>query len=192
MHDLGPTRLGAAVRAARRRLGLTQGALAAACGLSRQTVTQVERDSFPDLGVRKVARLLAALGLELRVQPAGIAPLAGTGSGSRLARLFAAAAQQRRARALALSRRALRRLAARGVRARLAGSLAKGSFRADSDVDFLIERRGRLSRPEVVALIESCMAGFPFDAIFSEGTDPALLALMRQEAERGAPAVRPA
>lgn len=191
IRDAGLAQLGSEVRAARRSLGLTQGALAAASALSRQTVAQVEAGSFPDLGIRKVARLLAALGLELRVRAAGVAPVAGASAGSRLARVFARAARERRARALALAQRTLRRLAARGVRARVVGSLAKGDFRADSDVDFLIERRGRLSRTEIIAAIESGMQEFPFDAIFSDRVDPKLLALIREEAQRGPPAVRP-
>ena len=190
IHDTGLGRLGAAVRAARRRLGLTQGALAAASGLSRQTVAQVEADSFPDLGVRKVARLLGVLGLELRVEPCGIAPVRGASAGSRLARVLTAAALARRARALALAQATLRLLAARGIRARVAGSLAKGAFRADSDVDFLIEKRGRVPPRDVIGIIESSMKGFPFDAIFSDHADPKLLALIREEARHGPPAVR--
>ncbi len=192
IHDTGLGRLGAAVRAARRRLGLTQGALAAASGLSRQTVAQVEADSFPDLGVRKVARLLGVLGLELRVEPCGIAPVRGASAGSRLARVLTAAALARRARALALAQATLRLLAARGIRARVAGSLAKGAFRADSDVDFLIEGRGRMPPRDVIGIIESSMKEFPFDVIFADRADPKLLALIREEARHGSPALRAA
>lgn len=192
IHDTGLERLGAAVRAARRRLGLTQGALAAASGLSRQTVVQVEADSFPDLGIRKLARLLGVLGLELRVEPCGIAPVRGASADSRLARVLTTAALTRRARALALAQATLRLLAARGIRARVAGSLAKGTFRADSDVDFLIERRGRVPPRDVIGIIESSMKGFPFDVIFSDRADPKLLRLIREEARHGSSAVRAA
>lgn len=57
----------AAVRQARLRLGLTQQRLALACGLSRQTIAQVESATFSDLGVRKVDRMLAVLGLSLGI-----------------------------------------------------------------------------------------------------------------------------
>jgi transcriptional regulator with XRE-family HTH domain len=185
-------RLGAAVRAARRRLGLTQGALAAASGLSRQTVVQVEADSYPDLGIRKLARLLGVLGLEFSVEPCGIAPVRGASAGSRLARVLTTAALTRRARALALAQATLRLLAARGIRARVVGSLAKGGFRADSDVDFLIEGRGRVPPRDVIGIIESAMKGFPFDVIFSDRADPKLLALIREEARHGSSAIRAA
>src|SRR3990172_2419477 len=66
MHDI--LELGGAVRAARTRAGMTQSALAAACGLSRQTVAQLEAGSFSDLGIRKIERVLAQLGLRLRVE----------------------------------------------------------------------------------------------------------------------------
>lgn len=192
IHDTGLGRLGAAVRAARRRLGLTQGALAAASGLSRQTVVQVEADSYPDLGIRKLARLLGVLGLEFSVEPCGIAPVRGASAGSRLARVLTTAALTRRARALALAQATLRLLAARGMRARVVGSLAKGGFRADSDVDFLIEGRGRVPPRDVIGIIESAMKGFPFDVIFSDRADPKLLALIREEARHGSSAIRAA
>jgi len=192
IHDTGLGRLAAAVGAARRRLGLTQGALAAASGLSRQTVVQVEADLFPDLGIRKLARLLGVLGLELRVEPCGFAAVRGASADSRLARVLTTAALPRRARALALAQAILRLLAARGMRARVAGSLAKGTFRADSDVDFLIEKRGRVPPRDVIGIIESSMKGFPFDVIFSDHADPKLLALIREEARHGPPAVRAA
>ncbi len=177
--------LGPAVRSARVRAGLTQAALAAACGLSRQTVAQLEAGSFSDLGIRKVERVLAQLGLRLRVEAAAATP-----GRTRIGRLLRARAEVRRQRALRLASAALRALRRAGVKARLVGSLPKGTFRADSDVDFLIESRGRMSEPAVVGLIEAAMQDMPFDVVFADRADPALLKLMREEAERGASAVR--
>lgn len=53
----------------RRRLamGLTQAELAARAGLSRATVNAIENDTVPDIGARKLASLLEALGARLDV-----------------------------------------------------------------------------------------------------------------------------
>ena len=191
--------LALAVRQTRIGQGLTQKELALACGLSRQTVAQVESGSFSDLGVRKVWRMLAALGLSLSVgaagraqDPAGIARIRGAGAGSRFGRLLAAKALERRRRALGLAGGSLAALRKAGVSAQIVGSLVKGKFRADSDVDFLVENRGGLSESMVVSIVESGMAGFPFDIVFADRADPGLLAMMREEARRGAPPVRAA
>src|SRR3972149_12109621 len=91
--------------------GPPQKKLALPCGLSRQPVAQVESGSFSDLGVRKVWRMLAALGLSLSVgaagraqDPAGIARIRGAGAGSRFGRLLAAKALERRRGALGVAR----------------------------------------------------------------------------------------
>lgn len=190
--------LPSAVKLARVRLGLTQQALALACGLSRQTVAQVESGAFSDLGVRKVERMLSALGLSLAVSglgeagPGAIARARGAAAGSRLGRLFAGRAQQRRGRALALAGRMLEALRKEGVSACIVGSLAKGRFRADSDVDCLVLDRGAVPESRVVAIAEAAMQGFAFDLTFADRADPRLMAMMREEARRGASAVRPA
>jgi len=62
--------LGYFVRKARRARGMTQQELAAATGLSRITINQLENGVFPDLGVNKAQAILGELGLELRVEPA--------------------------------------------------------------------------------------------------------------------------
>lgn len=183
--------LGSTVRAERIRAGLTQAALAAACGLSRQTIAQLEAGTFSDLGIRKVERVLARLGLRLRVDPAGTAH-AGAGAGSRLARLLRARGEARKRTALRLAAATLRKLRTEGVFARLVGSLVAGTFRPDSDVDFLIEDRGGRSESRVTGLIERSMGGFPFDVVFADRADPELLKFMRDEARGGTPAVRPA
>jgi transcriptional regulator with XRE-family HTH domain len=182
----------AAVKRVRVRLNLTQQALALASGLSRQTVAQVESGAFSDLGVRKVERMLSVLGLSLAIAegPDGIAPVRG--AGSRLGRLLAGRALERRRRALALAARTLQALGREGVSACIVGSLAKGTFRAGSDVDYLVEDRGGVPESRVMAIVEASMKGFAFDVTFADRADPRLLAMMREEARGGTPAVRPA
>ena len=189
---------GRIVRETRLRKGLTQQALAAAAGLSRATIAQVEAGTVSDLGVRKVERMLAILGLGLRIggaMPGESAKLrARPGSRApartRLERLFAARSADRKARAAALAGKAMSRLASQGVSARLVGSMARGGFRPDSDVDFLIENRGGQSEPRIIDMIERELRGFPFDVIFAERADPRMLETIRREAGHGASPVR--
>ena len=189
MHDI--LELGGAVRAARTRAGMTQSALAAVCGLSRQTVAQLEAGSFSDLGVRKIERVLAHLGLRLRVEAVtpALTPVPGK---SRLGHLLHARGEARRQLATRLAAFALRRLKNAGVTAAVVGSLARGALRPDSDVDFLIEQRGGLSESRITDLVASAMQGFPFDVVFAERVDPSLLRFLRAEAQRGAPIIRAA
>lgn len=200
--DTSTRELGTAITRARLQLGLTKKALALASGLSRLTVAQLEAGTYSDLGIRKVQRVLAVLGLRMRIEeparlgdasgPAGIASGKGASPASRLARLFATRAAERRRRALGLAQRTIRALQRAGVTARVIGSLAKGKFRADSDVDFLVEERGGLPESRILGVVERSMAGFPFDVTFAERTDPRLLAIMLEETGGGAPAVRAA
>lgn len=60
--------LGYEIRRARLAQGFTQAQLAAAAGLSRTTLNQLESGLFPDLGVRKVQAILEKLGLALSVE----------------------------------------------------------------------------------------------------------------------------
>lgn len=145
------------------RLGLTKKALAVACGLNGPAETAQARGR------------------------SGVATGSGVNPGSRLGRLLAARAMERRRRALELAGRAMRALHRAGVSARIVGSLAKGTFRAGSDVDFLIEARGGLSDSRVVGIVEESMKGFPFDVTFADRADPRLLAMMREEARLAYP-----
>jgi transcriptional regulator with XRE-family HTH domain len=61
--------LGRQVAQSRRQRRLSQSELAAAVGLSRQTISSLERGDITDLGIRKVLRLLEALDLTLVVRP---------------------------------------------------------------------------------------------------------------------------
>lgn len=57
--------LGKVVRARREQLGLSQGQLAHLSGLARQTLVGLENGSLNDLGVNRVAQVLAVLGLDV-------------------------------------------------------------------------------------------------------------------------------
>lgn len=60
--------LGRALRLRRSEMGLSQGRVAALSGLSRQTISQLETGSVPDLGLNKAERLAELLGLSFRVE----------------------------------------------------------------------------------------------------------------------------
>ncbi|OGR07914.1 MAG: transcriptional regulator [Deltaproteobacteria bacterium RIFOXYD12_FULL_50_9] len=66
--------LGQAIRQARKSKCLTQAQVAAAVGIGRVTISQMENETVQDIGIRKVIRLLEYLGLELAVRPAGAPP----------------------------------------------------------------------------------------------------------------------
>jgi transcriptional regulator with XRE-family HTH domain len=63
--------LGKEVATARRQKGLSQTDLARAAGISRQTVSALERGALSDLGVQRLVRVLEVLDLELLARPAG-------------------------------------------------------------------------------------------------------------------------
>jgi transcriptional regulator with XRE-family HTH domain len=63
--------LGRTVAAARKAQRLSQTELGRTAGLSRQTISELERGVVSDLGVRKLARVLELLELELLVRPVG-------------------------------------------------------------------------------------------------------------------------
>ena len=69
MHSL--SELGATLAVRRRALKLTQAELARRAGVSRELVSRLEGGSVPEVGVRKLIALLAALELELRVDERG-------------------------------------------------------------------------------------------------------------------------
>ena len=66
--------LGIRIRQARKEKKLTQAQLADMAGIARKTLSQIETGTVPDIGIRKVARVLEVLGLELTVRPAGAPP----------------------------------------------------------------------------------------------------------------------
>lgn len=62
--------IGKEIAQRRKKLKLSQAALARKAGLSRATLEALENGRAGELGFSKVTRLLAALGLELTLQPA--------------------------------------------------------------------------------------------------------------------------
>jgi len=63
--------------------------------------------------------------------------------------------------AVPLALAALRSLEAKGIRACVVGSLAKGRFSASSDVDFVVDCSADRER-EAFLLIEQAIGAFPF------------------------------
>lgn len=59
--------LGSTIATERRRLGLTQAGLARRAGVSRATIAALEGGTAAELGFVKVTRILAVLGLALRL-----------------------------------------------------------------------------------------------------------------------------
>jgi transcriptional regulator with XRE-family HTH domain len=62
--------LGEQIAQRRKVLKLSQAALARQAGISRATLDALENGRARELGFSKITRLLAALGLELTLQPA--------------------------------------------------------------------------------------------------------------------------
>ena len=63
--------IGRQIAESRKKLKLTQSALSRRVGISRATLDALENGRAGELGFSKLSRLLAALGLELRLQAAG-------------------------------------------------------------------------------------------------------------------------
>ena len=55
------------VRRRRKELGLTQHQLAAQAGVSRALIAELETERLPELGFKKLVRIMHAVGLDLRV-----------------------------------------------------------------------------------------------------------------------------
>jgi transcriptional regulator with XRE-family HTH domain len=64
------TSIGQQIAESRKKLKLSQGALARKAGISRATLEALENGRAGELGFSKLTRLLAALGLELTLQAA--------------------------------------------------------------------------------------------------------------------------
>ena len=63
------SQFGQSIGAARKEQGLRQMDLAARVGLSRATIDALENGRASDIGVSRLSRILAALGLELSIRP---------------------------------------------------------------------------------------------------------------------------
>jgi len=66
--------IGKEIRTERKRRKISQEKIADDLAMSRSTISQIESGTVPEIGVRKLIRILEYLGLELRVRPAGIPP----------------------------------------------------------------------------------------------------------------------
>ncbi|HPE60448.1 MAG: helix-turn-helix domain-containing protein [Thiothrix sp.] len=63
------------IRTARKAQGLSQQALADMVHLDRTTIGALERNDYPDLGIRKVERVLSVLGKTLNCEDIGMPTL---------------------------------------------------------------------------------------------------------------------
>jgi transcriptional regulator with XRE-family HTH domain len=61
--------LGVLIKNLRKQAGLSQSDLAHRHGMSRATISGIENDTIPEVGIRKVAAILAGLGYELTATP---------------------------------------------------------------------------------------------------------------------------
>ena len=66
--------IGKEIRTERKRRKISQEKIADDLAMSRSTISQIESGTVPEIGVRKLIRILEYLGLELRVRPAGMPP----------------------------------------------------------------------------------------------------------------------
>jgi len=122
---------------------------------------------------RVVARLVPA-GRPSGAAATPVAPVVGVPEQAPLSRILRERAAKRLQAAAPRASAALARLEAAGVRARIIGSMARGAFRATSDVDFLVEDRGPLDDAAIEAVVRAEMKGFPFDLVYKDRVPPAL------------------
>ncbi|PHN20575.1 helix-turn-helix domain-containing protein [Pseudomonas sp. ICMP 561] len=61
--------LGTLIRNLRKSAGLSQSQLADRHGMSRATISGIENNTIPEVGIRKVAAVLEGLGYELTATP---------------------------------------------------------------------------------------------------------------------------
>ncbi|NBB04298.1 helix-turn-helix transcriptional regulator [Pseudomonas monteilii] len=61
--------LGNLIKKLRKEAGLSQAQLAQRHGMSRATISGIENNTIPEVGIRKVAAILEGLGYELTATP---------------------------------------------------------------------------------------------------------------------------
>lgn len=99
-----------------------------------------------------------------------------------LDRLLARRAAHRLAAVLPEAMATLAALSAAGSNVALVGSLARGTFGLNSDVDFLIVDRGPLSDTQIFNIVCDHLKAAPFDLVFADRLSPISLGLMRRDA----------
>lgn len=88
--------------------------------------------------------------------------------------------EERRARAVAGARAAIEALEAKGVRALVFGSLARGEFGRWSDVDIMVTRCPRDLKYALEATVEDHLRDIPFDVVYvDEVRTPRLARMLR-------------
>ena len=66
--------IGEEIKKERKRRKLSQAKVAKDLGMSRVTIGQIESGTVREVGIRKLAKVLEYLSLELKVRPAGSPP----------------------------------------------------------------------------------------------------------------------
>jgi predicted nucleotidyltransferase len=74
----------------------------------------------------------------------------------------------RRRRAIARTRAAVDMMKEKGISALVIGSLAKGTFGPDSDIDFLLTSCPRKYKYAIEAKVEDILGDLPFDVVYLE------------------------
>jgi predicted nucleotidyltransferase len=95
--------------------------------------------------------------------------------------LFLRQGDARREKASAEANIALSHLRALGVEIGVIGSLAKGTFKRHSDVDFLVKDLGPLSDTEIFCALSDAMKSVPFDMVLLNHASPDFLPEMLAE-----------
>ncbi|MDO6963296.1 nucleotidyltransferase domain-containing protein [Rhizobium alvei] len=80
--------------------------------------------------------------------------------------------ETRKARAVSLTKIAVRRLAEIGVGAKVMGSLSAGPFGEHSDIDLLITDCPRHLKYRIEGIVEDCLPGFRFDVVYLDEIPP--------------------
>jgi len=132
---------------------------------------------------RALARLVPAERAPARAEAAGDSfpePRPPKGR-SRLEKLLHQRALDRFQAAANAARRALAELRSRGVQVRVIGSLARGTFKQSSDIDFLIEDSASLADAEIERAIRDRLQDLPFDVLYLDRLTPSARDTIQKE-----------
>lgn len=109
---------------------------------------------------------------------------------TRLDELLSLRAQERRKAVTPQVDATLAALRAAGVQVEVFGSYARGEFRVNSDVDFLVLDKGPMTQTQVFGVVYDHLSLAKFDLVFADRTQPQTVALMREDSlprRRGGP-----